>query len=64
MTDLAEAGAADPVIQSIAGHMSKRMMDHYSHVRRAAKREALERLQGGLMNQTAHPASATDEILN
>jgi site-specific recombinase XerD len=36
-TEMAEAGAQDSVIQSLAGHMSKRMMDHYSHVRRAAR---------------------------
>jgi hypothetical protein len=36
-------------MQSIAGHLSKKMLDHYSHVRLAAKRQALEGLGGGLI---------------
>ena len=27
---------------AIAGHVSRRMLDHYSHIRQAAKREAVE----------------------
>jgi hypothetical protein len=34
---------------AIAGHMSRRMLEYYSHVRMAAKRVALEKLHGGLM---------------
>jgi integrase len=56
ITEMAEAGAQDSVIQSIAGHLSKRMLDHYSHIRRAAKREATDKLSGGLMN----PAPAVE----
>lgn len=56
ITELAESGAQDSVIQALAGHLSKRMMDHYSHVRRAAKRDATDRLAGGLMN----PAPVTE----
>jgi integrase len=58
VTEMAEAGAPDSVIQALAGHMSKRMMDHYSHVRRAAKREVTDSLPGGLMNLA--PAPKTD----
>ena len=50
ITELAEAGAPDSVIQSLAGHLSKWLMDHYSHVRMAAKRAALEKLGSELMN--------------
>ncbi len=53
VTELAEAGAPDSVIEAIAGHMSKRMVDHYSHVRMAAKREAVDGLPGGLMEPVA-----------
>jgi hypothetical protein len=41
-TDLAESGAADETIRDIAGHVSKQMLKHYSHIRMAAKRGALE----------------------
>jgi integrase len=42
ITDLAESGAADETIREIAGHVSKQMLKHYSHIRMAAKRSALE----------------------
>jgi hypothetical protein len=40
--DLAESGAGDETIRDIAGHVSKQMLKHYSHIRMAAKRRALE----------------------
>jgi integrase len=42
ITDLAENGAGDQTIMDIAGHVSKNMLKHYSHIRMEAKREALE----------------------
>ena len=42
ITDLAESGAGDETIRDIAGHVSKQMLKHYSHIRMAAKRDALE----------------------
>jgi integrase len=42
VTDLAESGAGDETIRDIAGHVSKRMLKHYSHIRMEAKRKALE----------------------
>jgi integrase len=44
ITELAEMGVPDHVMESISGHMSRRMLEHYSHVRIAAKRKALEDL--------------------
>jgi hypothetical protein len=41
----AESGESDQVIMSIAGHVSKKMLEHYSHIRLAAKRRALEALE-------------------
>lgn len=49
VTELAEAGAPDATLMAVAGHMSRRMMEHYSHVRMAAKREAVDKLASGLM---------------
>jgi hypothetical protein len=46
---MGEAGIPDAAMQSIAGHLSKKMLDHYSHVRMAAKRSAVEALGGGLI---------------
>jgi hypothetical protein len=36
-------------MMALAGHMTREMMEHYGHVRMAAKREALDKLSGGLM---------------
>jgi integrase len=44
ITELAESAASDSVIRSIAGHVSQKMLEHYSHVRLEAKRRALESL--------------------
>ena len=38
----AESGAGDEFIRDIAGHISKQMLKHYSHIRTEAKRTALE----------------------
>jgi integrase len=42
ITQLAENGASDSTIMAIAGHVSRRMLERYSHVRMEAKRTALE----------------------
>ncbi|MCL5742904.1 MAG: site-specific integrase [Acidobacteria bacterium] len=44
VTELAESGAGDEVIMSIAGHVSHAMLHRYSHVRMEAKRRALEEI--------------------
>jgi integrase len=44
ITLLAESGASDSTIMAIAGHVSRRMVERYSHVRMEAKRKALETL--------------------
>ena len=59
ITEMAEAGIPDAAMQSIAGHLSKKMLDHYSHVRMAAKRSAVESLGVGSL-----PTMATDQVNN
>lgn len=39
---MAEAGASDATLIAVAGHMSRRMLQHHSHLRMAAKRTAVE----------------------
>jgi hypothetical protein len=43
-TELAEMGVADHVPESINGHLSRRMLEHHSHIRIDAKRQALDAL--------------------
>ncbi len=76
ITDLAESGAGDETIRDIAGHVSKQMLKHYSHIRMEAKRKALEAIvtkpnaqSSGTANslsgepavQTAGPRSSTTD---
>lgn len=42
ITRLAESEASDQTIMSIAGHLDRKMLEHYSHIRNAAKRKALD----------------------
>jgi integrase len=44
ITQLAEGGTSDSTIMAIAGHVSRRMLERYSHVRMEAKRKAMETL--------------------
>ena len=44
ITELAESLASDQTIMSIAGHVSPRMLAHYSHVRLENRRRALDTL--------------------
>ena len=48
ITELAESNASEQTIMSVAGHVSRQMMEHYSHIRLEAKRQAVAALsQGG-----------------
>src|SRR5690242_7363597 len=44
LTKLAESGASDSTIMALAGHLSRSMLERYSHIRMTAKREAVEAL--------------------
>ena len=41
-TKMAEAGVPESTMLALMGHMSRAMMERYSHIRMAAKREAVE----------------------
>jgi len=42
VTALAETKASDETIMAISGHMSRKMLEHYSHIRSERKRRAVE----------------------
>jgi len=52
ITELAESQASDSTIMAIAGHVSTKMLQHYSHVRLQAKRTALDALSSKRFEQT------------
>jgi integrase-like protein len=51
ITELAESGASDQTIMAIAGHVSPKMLAHYSHIRLEAKRQAINALSGRVKEQ-------------
>ena len=42
---MAEAGVPESTMLALMGHMSRKMLERYSHIRLAAKREAVEALE-------------------
>jgi integrase len=62
ITQLAENGTSDSTIMAIAGHVSRRMLERYSHVRMEAKRTAMESLAVSTKTagyDTSHDTNAT-----
>jgi integrase len=45
---IAEGQASDATIMSLAGHVSRKMMELYSHTRNEAKRSAISALDAGM----------------
>jgi hypothetical protein len=49
---------------SIAGHVSREILDHYSHVRLTAKRQALEAIESLAPEKTPTDESAATATVN
>jgi integrase len=63
ITKLAETQASDSTVMGIAGHVSREMMEHYSHIRTEAKRKALDAIAAqavfeGAVHQNVHQIEA------
>jgi integrase-like protein len=60
ITELSEGQASDETIMSIAGHVSRRMMSGYSHIRKGARRAAVNALCRDTvqLNSTVHQNGA------
>jgi integrase len=64
ITELAEGGVGDETIMNIAGHVSRQMLKHYSHIRMEAKRNALEMIVQTPAPKVGSPdRPQTDELL-
>ena len=50
---------SDATVMAVAGSMSRCTLEHYSHIRIAAKREALTKHEGGLMGRLTTDAGST-----
>jgi integrase len=65
ITKLAENGVADQTLMAIAGHVSKEMLEHYSHIRMEAKRVAVASLTSCTPTAVvATQADASPEAVN
>jgi integrase len=63
ITELLESGLSDQTVMEIAGHVSKEMLAHYSHIRLQAKRQAVEKLESSSI-QATQTADSTTQSLN
>jgi hypothetical protein len=63
VTELAESGAGDEVIMSIAGHVSRAMLSRYPHVRMEAKRRALDEIAARQRAAEEKRSEATQELM-
>jgi integrase len=64
VTELAESGAGDEVIMSIAGHVSRAMLSRYSHVRMEAKRHALDEIAARQRAADDKREEEADQLIN
>jgi integrase len=70
ITKLAEGPASEQTLMSIAGHLSRKMIEHYSHIRLAAKRTALDAIvkpnfdAGVAQNWAQSPSQEKPQIRN
>jgi integrase len=68
ITKLAESPASEQTLMAIAGHVSRSMIEHYSHIRMEAKRAALDAIAarssqtilGACVNQNVNQLPAGD----
>jgi integrase len=60
ITKLAESDASDATIMSISGHLSREMMEHYSHVRADKKRAAVDAMPSYITPKEETPASSAE----
>jgi hypothetical protein len=66
ITKLAESQASEQTLMAIAGHVSRRMIEHYSHIRMEAKRTAVDAIAEAGVNQNVNqlPEAATRQPSN
>jgi integrase len=62
ITKLAESQASEQTLMAISGHVSRRMIEHYSHIRMEAKRAALDAIakpvsDGAVAQNWAQPST-------
>jgi integrase len=62
ITNLCESGASEETIMAIAGHVSRKMLSHYAHIRTGAKRRAVEAIISLRAGEVPAAESATQKV--
>ena len=62
ITELAESLASDQPVMAIAGHVSQKMLAHYSHVRLEAKRTALDAISGWVSGGVTSQSTSQNSV--
>ena len=62
-TKMAEAGVPESTMLSLMGHMRRAMLERYSHIRMAAKRDAVEALSARPKSETSERVSTISTTL-
>jgi integrase len=60
ITKLAESQVSEQTLMAISGHVSRRMIEHYSHIRMEAKRTAMDAIAEVGVNQNVNQLPASD----
>ena len=63
ITNLGESGAPEQAIMAIAGHLSRRMLEHYSHISLDAKRKALDSIVTKTVTKSEGKAGKVSNLL-
>ncbi len=63
ITKLAEAGVPDQTLMSISGHLNRQMLEHYSHIRMQAKRDAVAALERSPVQAEPIPVEPAKKVL-
>ncbi len=61
-TKLAEAGVPESTMLAIMGHMSRAMLERYSHIRAQARRDAIDAIEATHINELAKVSAKAKEI--
>ena len=60
ITKLPESQASDQTLMAIAGHVSRSMIEHYSHICMEAKGTATDAIVEGSVHQNVHEPKTED----
>jgi integrase len=63
ITKLAESLVSEQTLMAISGHVSRKMIEHYSHIRLEAKRSAMDSIVEGVVNQNVNQPSASESFV-